>query len=56
MAPLTKSVRFVSEGEDLPESDAVAPDVGLDVELSGLEVLSRHPGPGYHVALSLLVI
>ena len=53
---LTNAVRFVAESEDLPERHPVAPDVRLDVELPGLEVLSRHPGPGDHVALGLLVI
>ena len=55
-ALLTDAVRFVAEGEDLPECHPVTPDVRLDVELPGLKVLSGHPGPGDHVALGLLVI
>ena len=55
-ALLTDAVRFVAEGEDLPECHSVAPDVRLDVELSGLEILSSHPGPGDQLPLGLLVV
>ena len=55
-ALLTDAVRFVAEGEDLPECHPVAPDVRLDVELPGLEVLSGHPGPGDQLPLGLLVV
>ena len=53
---LTETVRFVAEAEDLPERHPVAPDVRLDVELPGLEVLGSHPGPGDQLPLCLLVI
>ena len=52
---ITKSVRLVPEGEDLPESDPKASDIRLEIELPRLEILYRHPGVGDQLARSLLV-
>ena len=52
---ITKSVRFVPEGENLPESDPEAPDIRLEIELPRLEILYRHPGVGDQLARGLLI-
>ena len=53
---LTYAVRFVANSKNLPKHNPKAPHIGLDVEVSSLEVFRGHPGPRNQLPLGFLVI